>query len=204
MGPGPLFNGLTPHLRSLQSIHEPHQHHHSSTQMPATDETTPLVTHSPATSPKMSSSPTSTTYWRVGAIYGAAAVAFGAFGAHGLKSRGIADAKVASWSTAAHYQVYFPLPYSLSSLSQLTYQPPPEARPLRRRPPRSRQPARRRPLHGRHDHVQREYLRADFEPVAADLGPGDAHRWHVPDWGVGGAGVWCAFGAGWGSSALSE
>lgn len=49
---------------------------------------------------------TSATYWRVGAIYGAAAVCLGAFGAHGLKSRaGITDAKLASWSTAAHYQV---------------------------------------------------------------------------------------------------
>jgi len=41
----------------------------------------------------------------VGSLYGAAGVAFGAFGAHGLKSRGISDAKIASWSTAAHYQV---------------------------------------------------------------------------------------------------
>lgn len=41
----------------------------------------------------------------VGSLYGAAAVAFGAFGAHGLKSRGISDAKIASWGTAAHYQV---------------------------------------------------------------------------------------------------
>ena len=41
----------------------------------------------------------------VGSLYGAAGVAFGAFGAHGLKSRGISDAKIGSWSTAAHYQV---------------------------------------------------------------------------------------------------
>jgi len=44
-------------------------------------------------------------WWTVGSLYGAASVAFGAFGAHGLKSRGIPDAKIASWSTAAHYQV---------------------------------------------------------------------------------------------------
>jgi uncharacterized membrane protein YgdD (TMEM256/DUF423 family) len=44
-------------------------------------------------------------WWTVGSLYGAASVAFGAFGAHGLKSRGISDAKIASWSTAAHYQV---------------------------------------------------------------------------------------------------
>ena len=41
----------------------------------------------------------------VGSLYGAAGVAFGAFGAHGLKSRGISDAKIASWGTASHYQV---------------------------------------------------------------------------------------------------
>ncbi|KAM0709167.1 hypothetical protein Q7P35_003203 [Cladosporium inversicolor] len=44
-------------------------------------------------------------WWTVGSLYGAASVAFGAFGAHGLKSRGISDAKIASWSTAAHYQL---------------------------------------------------------------------------------------------------
>ena len=44
-------------------------------------------------------------WWTVGSLYGAASVAFGAFGAHGLKSRGISDAKITSWGTAAHYQV---------------------------------------------------------------------------------------------------
>ncbi|GAB7332621.1 hypothetical protein MBLNU13_g04388t1 [Cladosporium sp. NU13] len=44
-------------------------------------------------------------WWTVGSLYGAASVAFGAFGAHGLKSRGISDAKIASWGTAAHYQL---------------------------------------------------------------------------------------------------
>lgn len=43
--------------------------------------------------------------WRVGALYGATAVAFGAFGAHGLKNRISDPAKLASWSTAAHYQL---------------------------------------------------------------------------------------------------
>jgi uncharacterized membrane protein YgdD (TMEM256/DUF423 family) len=47
----------------------------------------------------------SETFWKVGAIYGATAVILGAFGAHGLK-RHIADpARIANWSTAAHYQV---------------------------------------------------------------------------------------------------
>lgn len=77
--------------------------------MPDIDETTPLLVvpnnKAPERTRNMSSN-TSATYWRVGAIYGAAAVCLGAFGAHGLKSRaGITDAKLASWSTAAHYQV---------------------------------------------------------------------------------------------------
>ncbi|EME43889.1 hypothetical protein DOTSEDRAFT_103901, partial [Dothistroma septosporum NZE10] len=38
-------------------------------------------------------------------LSGASAVAFGAFGAHGLKGRGIAPEKTASWGTAAHYQL---------------------------------------------------------------------------------------------------
>lgn len=43
--------------------------------------------------------------WKTGAVFGAAAVGLGAFGAHGLKKR-IADPhKLANWSTAAHYQV---------------------------------------------------------------------------------------------------
>ncbi|TDZ20997.1 UPF0382 membrane protein [Colletotrichum orbiculare MAFF 240422] len=44
-------------------------------------------------------------YWRVGAIFGATAVGLGAFGAHGLKNRISDPAKIASWSTAAHYQL---------------------------------------------------------------------------------------------------
>lgn len=44
-------------------------------------------------------------FWRVGALYGATAVALGAFGAHGLKNRISDPAKLATWSTAAHYQL---------------------------------------------------------------------------------------------------
>lgn len=44
-------------------------------------------------------------FWRVGAVFGAAAVGIGAFGAHGLKGRISDPAKIASWSTAAQYQV---------------------------------------------------------------------------------------------------
>jgi hypothetical protein len=44
-------------------------------------------------------------YWTVGAIYGATAVALGAFGAHGLKKRIADPARIANWGTAAQYQV---------------------------------------------------------------------------------------------------
>ncbi|KAF2217957.1 hypothetical protein CERZMDRAFT_92588 [Cercospora zeae-maydis SCOH1-5] len=46
-----------------------------------------------------------TPWWIFGALSGASSVAFGAFGAHGLKGRGIAPEKIASWQTAAHYQL---------------------------------------------------------------------------------------------------
>lgn len=74
--------------------------------MPDHDESTPLLV-TPRTQSKAASnmsSSTSTTYWRVGAFYGAAAVCLGAFGAHGLKTRINDPAKIASWNTAAHYQ----------------------------------------------------------------------------------------------------
>lgn len=44
-------------------------------------------------------------WWKTGCAFGATAVAFGAFGAHGLKNRISDPAKIASWNTAAHYQV---------------------------------------------------------------------------------------------------
>lgn len=44
-------------------------------------------------------------FWLVGCLAGASSVAFGAFGAHGLKSRGFEPAKIANFQTAAHYQV---------------------------------------------------------------------------------------------------
>jgi len=43
-------------------------------------------------------------FWTIGSLYGASAVAFGAFGAHGLKGR-VDPSKIANWSTAAQYQV---------------------------------------------------------------------------------------------------
>lgn len=44
-------------------------------------------------------------WWKVGAVSGAAAVALGAFGAHGLQKR-VNDPKLlATWSTAASYHL---------------------------------------------------------------------------------------------------
>lgn len=44
-------------------------------------------------------------FWTIGSLYGAASVAIGAFGAHGLKSRIADPQRIANWNTAAHYQV---------------------------------------------------------------------------------------------------
>ncbi|KAI0435054.1 hypothetical protein F5Y09DRAFT_337147 [Xylaria sp. FL1042] len=44
-------------------------------------------------------------YWTLGCIYGATAVGLGAFGAHGLKKVVTDPAKIASFTTAAHYQL---------------------------------------------------------------------------------------------------
>ncbi|KAI1827151.1 hypothetical protein F4861DRAFT_434062 [Xylaria intraflava] len=44
-------------------------------------------------------------YWTLGCLYGAAAVGFGAFGTHGLRNVVTDPAKIASFGTAAHYQL---------------------------------------------------------------------------------------------------
>ncbi|KAJ9644546.1 hypothetical protein H2201_000320 [Coniosporium apollinis] len=44
-------------------------------------------------------------FWTLGCLYGATSVAFGAFGAHGLKKRIADPAKLNNWATAAHYQL---------------------------------------------------------------------------------------------------
>jgi len=49
-------------------------------------------------------------FWTVGSLYGASAVMAGAFGAHSLKSRVADPARLASFSTAAQYQVLPPPP----------------------------------------------------------------------------------------------
>ncbi|KAI0400183.1 hypothetical protein F4802DRAFT_586200 [Xylaria palmicola] len=62
------------------------------------DETTPLIPVS--TSPRRPNM-----YWTLGCIYGATAVGIGAFGAHGLKKVVTDPAKLASFTTGAHYQL---------------------------------------------------------------------------------------------------
>ncbi|KAK4459470.1 hypothetical protein QBC42DRAFT_183367 [Cladorrhinum samala] len=54
-------------------------------------------------------------FWKVGAVFGATAVGFGAFGAHGLKKRIADPAKLANWSTAAHYQLVHSVAVLLAS-----------------------------------------------------------------------------------------
>ncbi|KAF2145966.1 uncharacterized protein K452DRAFT_263398 [Aplosporella prunicola CBS 121167] len=44
-------------------------------------------------------------FWTIGSLYGASSVMLGAFGAHGLKKHVSDPAKIASWGTAAHYQL---------------------------------------------------------------------------------------------------
>lgn len=73
----------------------------------ASDETAPLLptpdSHNPDSdndNDKMNAF-----YWKTGAIFGAAAVGLGAFGAHGLKKHVSDPQKLANWSTAAQYQV---------------------------------------------------------------------------------------------------
>jgi hypothetical protein len=68
------------------------------------DESAPLIPTSSSTS-AASSKAKKNMYWTLGCIYGATAVGFGAFGAHGLKKIATDPAKIASFSTAAHYQV---------------------------------------------------------------------------------------------------
>jgi len=47
-----------------------------------------------------------TNLWRIGALYCAGGMAAGAFGAHGLKSRGFALDKIHAWETASSYAIY--------------------------------------------------------------------------------------------------
>jgi hypothetical protein len=44
-------------------------------------------------------------FWRIGALYGALAVALAAYGAHGLRSRTSDSHKLENWTTAANFHV---------------------------------------------------------------------------------------------------
>ncbi|KAI0474779.1 hypothetical protein F4859DRAFT_514627 [Xylaria cf. heliscus] len=66
------------------------------------DESAPLIPTSTSTS---TSRRARNMYWTLGCIYGATAVGFGAFGAHGLKKVVTDPAKIASFATGAHYQL---------------------------------------------------------------------------------------------------
>ncbi|KAI1132695.1 hypothetical protein F5Y10DRAFT_230559 [Nemania abortiva] len=70
------------------------------------DESTPLIPiATTSTSAASSSNAKKNMYWTLGCVYGATAVAFGAFGAHGLKKVVTDPAKLSSFATAAHYQL---------------------------------------------------------------------------------------------------
>jgi hypothetical protein len=90
-------------------------------------------------------------YWTIGCITGASAVALGAFGAHGLKKH-ISDPKaLKNWETAAHYQVY---PLSAAPLSPYGANGPTTALPRTCDPRRlAREPDRGCSVHSRRYHV---------------------------------------------------
>jgi hypothetical protein len=69
------------------------------------DESTPLVLPDETIHKEEEATMSSAVFWKVGAIYGASAVALGAFGAHGLKKTTSDPQKLANWGTAAQYQV---------------------------------------------------------------------------------------------------
>ncbi|KAF7339382.1 DUF423-domain-containing protein [Mycena sanguinolenta] len=54
--------------------------------------------------------------WRAGSAYAAAGIMAGAFGAHGLKARGVFADSIASFQTASHYAVFNGLALLLLSL----------------------------------------------------------------------------------------
>ncbi|KAI1167137.1 hypothetical protein F5B18DRAFT_648154 [Nemania serpens] len=71
-----------------------------------TDESAPLIPTSTSTTPAAApSKKKNNMYWTLGCIYGAMAVGLGAFGTHGLKKIVTDPAKIASFGTAAHYQL---------------------------------------------------------------------------------------------------
>jgi hypothetical protein len=93
---------------------------HPITTSPHPSNSSRAQTHHPHRSPnheKPITMPTSPSLWTIGCLYGASAVAFGAFGAHGLRARIADPARIKSWETAAHYQVTPIMPLAVASLS---------------------------------------------------------------------------------------
>lgn len=71
----------------------------------AAAETTPLLPITEQDKRFLDNDAMSALLWKTGAVFGAAAVGLGAFGAHGLKKHISDPNKLANWSTAAQYQV---------------------------------------------------------------------------------------------------
>jgi len=115
----PLFACLLNHVTcrdpcrgSLIRPHILHPHHiirlpriKSMSRDRADEETSLLEPTAAGNSDLKSAIMSSETFWKIGASYGAVAVALGAFGAHGLKKHITDPARIANWNTAAHYQV---------------------------------------------------------------------------------------------------
>ncbi|KAJ7631106.1 hypothetical protein FB45DRAFT_557108 [Roridomyces roridus] len=60
--------------------------------------------------------PTPELLWRTGSALAAGGIISGAFGAHGLKARGVAPDSIASFQTASHYMVFNGLALLLVSM----------------------------------------------------------------------------------------
>src|SRR5271170_6810831 len=100
-------------------------------------------------------------FWTIGCIYGATSVAFGAFGAHGLKKIITDPARINNWSIASQYQVGC-LAYLPADADYLL-----SGHPLRCPPSLDRGGTKECccsfPLHSRHDIVQWQYLLVGIE-----------------------------------------
>ncbi|KAJ7619132.1 hypothetical protein DFH06DRAFT_1342002 [Mycena polygramma] len=60
--------------------------------------------------------PTPNILWKTGSLTAAAGIIAGAFGAHGLKARGVSSESIASFQTGSHYAVFNGLALLLLSL----------------------------------------------------------------------------------------
>ncbi|KAF2637128.1 DUF423-domain-containing protein [Massarina eburnea CBS 473.64] len=59
-------------------------------------------------------------FWTIGCLYGAASVAIGAFGAHGLKKRIADPQKLANWSMAGQYQLIHSVALTVATIAAPT------------------------------------------------------------------------------------